>query len=130
MWVELYQLESSLLITNPCLTHYQSLSYMVSAAFSCNSSLHSTPLSANGYKYMYKISKVIFIPFSLGNYGPRFPPYYIFMKSYWFQSKSSKYNSKADDTDLFFGNDVEHVTQETREKQGIRYVWGVMESEK
>lgn len=48
------------------------------------------------------------------------------MKSYWFQSKSSKY--KADDTDLFFGNDVEHVTQETREKQGIRYVWGVMDS--
>lgn len=79
---------------------------------------------------MYKISKIIFIPFSLGNYGPRFPPYYIFMKSYWFQSKSSKYNSKADDTDLFFGNDVEHVTQETREKQGIRYVWGVIESEK
>ncbi|XP_056019371.1 cholesterol transporter ABCA5-like isoform X3 [Ostrea edulis] len=56
-----------------------------------------------------------------GNYGPRFPPYYIFTKSYWFGTKTGKYNSSADDTDYFFGNDIENVTAEMREKQGLRF---------
>lgn len=80
-----------------------------------------------GYLLMLMLDAVLYYMLAIyldnivpGNYGPRFPPYYIFMKSYWFGSKSSKYSSTADDTDLFFGNDVEHVTQETREKQGIR----------
>nr|XP_022313180.1 ATP-binding cassette sub-family A member 5-like isoform X3 [Crassostrea virginica]XP_022313182.1 ATP-binding cassette sub-family A member 5-like isoform X3 [Crassostrea virginica]XP_022313183.1 ATP-binding cassette sub-family A member 5-like isoform X3 [Crassostrea virginica] len=81
-----------------------------------------------GYMLMLLLDVVLYCLLAIyldnvvpGNYGPRFPPYYIFTKEYWFGSNSSKYSSSGDDTDQFFGEDIEGVTTETREKQGLRF---------
>ena len=55
-------------------------------------------------------------------HGNRKPPYYIFMKSYWFSAKRQEvFDAEASsDYDALFGEDVENVSAEQRENTGIR----------